>query len=135
MSQFDRIKKDLEAMGGKVDEGSVAVLPDGSGCFTASLPLPEDHWLHAGTKGCEPPPMPLRVGTADPRREALNEAVWAAGKYAVRVTTDNGKLSDFDPDAMVQNFVVGLLGYHTEDGLSEDEWANPDPIPPEFGKS
>jgi hypothetical protein len=22
-------------------------LPDGSGFFTASLPLPDDHWIHA----------------------------------------------------------------------------------------
>ena len=38
-------------------------------------------------------------------------------------------IEDFDPDAMVQNFVVGMLGYHTSDALTNDEWALPDPIP------
>lgn len=30
-----------------------------------------------------------------------------------------------DPDALLQNLVVGFLGYWTNDGLSSDEWANP----------
>ena len=49
-----------------------------------------------------------------------------AGKYAVRCATMNGKEMDFDPDALLQNLVVGFLGYFTEDGLDhEDDWANP----------
>ena len=42
-----------------------------------------------------------------------------------------GKEDDFDPDALVQNMITGLLGYHTPSGLSEmgDDWANPSPIP------
>ena len=37
----------------------------------------------------------------------------------------NGKEMDFDPGALLQNLVVGMLGYWTENGLSSDEWANP----------
>jgi hypothetical protein len=47
------------------------------------------------------------------------------GKYATRCATMNGKEMDFDPDALLNNLVVGLLGYWTESGLSSDEWANP----------
>jgi hypothetical protein len=42
----------------------------------------------------------------------------------------HGQEMDFDPDALCQNLVVGLLGYHTPDGLTSDTWANPDPVPP-----
>ena len=109
----------------KPDEDGVTKLPDGSAFFTASLPLPADHWLYTETEECEPPPMPLRMGTDDPDRQKMNAAVRAAGRYAVRAATNNGKIDDFDPDAMVQNFVVGMLGYHTPNGLSEDDSENP----------
>jgi hypothetical protein len=115
-----------------IDEAGI--LPDASGFFTASLPLPNDHWLYSTTPDgfTGPPPMPLRMGTADPRRQAFNEAVRAAAQYAVRASTRCGKDDDFDPDALVQNMVVGLLGYHTPDGLDEEAWGNPSPIPPAF---
>jgi hypothetical protein len=58
-------------------------------------------------------------------REQLRVALWDAGKYAVRSATMNGAEMDFDPDALCQNLVVGMLGYFTEDGLSGDAWANP----------
>lgn len=88
-------------------------LPDGSGAFTASWPLPKTHWLYA--EGHEEPPMPMRVGVG-PQRNQLADLVRRAARYAIRASTMNGKETDFDPDAMVQNFVVGLLGYWTEDG-------------------
>lgn len=106
-------------------------LPDGSGFDTLSLPLPEEHWIYQhGTDGFqEPPPMPFRMGTADPRRQQFNEMVSAAARYAIKASTMHGEASDFDPDAMVQNFVVGMLGYHTPDGLGSDAWQNPRPLP------
>jgi hypothetical protein len=113
-------------VGGTIQE--CAVLPDGSGFATMSMPLPKDHWLTAD--GHDEPPMPLRVGKKQSlwigqpdrltplNRTELAEQVRAAAKYAIRASTMNGKENDFDPDAMVQNFVVGLLGYWTDDGLS-----------------
>lgn len=123
-------RKIIDDAGGKVDEDSVMALPDGSGCFTASFPLPSDHWLTAPTKGLyDAPPMPFRMG-AGPERDAVAEKIRTAAKYAIRGSTMNGKEEDFDPDAMVQNMIVGLLGYWTEGGLSSDDWANPNPVPP-----
>lgn len=96
------------------------ILLDGSAFTRASVPLPEDHW---STKpGHSVPPMPMRIGTG-PLRDALVEMVRDAVRYAVRASTTNGTM-DFDPDAMVQNMIVGLLGYWTEDGRSTDAWAN-----------
>ena len=101
-------------------------LPDGSGFFTASFPLPKDHWIYeANTR----PPMPLRMSPEE--RHKWQDKVREAIKYAVRGATMSGKEADFDPDALVQNAIVGLFGYHTADGLSDiDPWANPKKIPP-----
>jgi hypothetical protein len=81
-----------------------------------SVPLPEDHWLTA--EGVNNSPMPFRMGTDDPRRGEWVEKISKAARYAVRASTMNGKSVDFDPDAMVENFVVGMLGYWTRDGES-----------------
>lgn len=113
-----------EMLGGRVE--SMERLPDGSGAATVSYPLPKDHWLTRPSEAYEAPPMGLRLGTASPLHEVLVREVRAAARYAVRASTMNGTEEDFDPDALVQNFVVGLLGYHTPDGLSDDEWANPE---------
>ena len=109
------------------------VLPDGSGFFTASMPLPADHWLTAAPSGdYEPPPMKLRMA-AGPARDAMAELLREAARQAIRASTLNGAEPDFDPDALVQNLVVSLLGYWSEDGTAgSDVWANPDPIPPLF---
>lgn len=118
------VEKLADDLGGKIEEA--AVLPDGSGFAVISYPLPADHWLYAVPRGrYEPPPMPMRMGKDDPRRRGMTEALRKAARYAIRASTMNGKEMDFDPDAMVGNFVVGFLGYHTEDGLSADDWANP----------
>jgi hypothetical protein len=116
----------IEGAGGKVEHVG-GPLPDGSGFATASFPLPKDHWLTA--PGFNTPPMPFRCGWGDKRVE-LTKQIRAAARYAVRSATMNGAEDDFDPDAMVQNFVTGMLGYSTADGTSSDEWANPDPLPP-----
>ena len=88
-------------------------LPDGSGFFTMSLPLPKDHWLYATSPN--PPPMPMRIGLGA-KRDKLAAQISRAARHAIRASTMNGKEMDFDPDAMVQNMVIGMLGYRTEDG-------------------
>ena len=111
----------------------ITVLPDGSAFGVMSLSLPDDHWLFADPEsGNEEPPMPMRIGTDDPRRTEMRKMLYQAGRYAVRTATSNGEIDDFDPDALIQNLVVGMLGYNTSDGLShlvvdENEIINPIP--------
>lgn len=125
---IERLADDL---GGKIDE--LVVLPDGHGFATMSLPLPADHWLTKETEQYEAPPMPFRLGTDHPQHNEWVEKIRAAARYAVRAATMNGKENDFDPDALVQNMVVGMVGYWTADGLSSDDWSNPNPVPPIHG--
>ena len=92
-------------------EGDFNVLPDGSAFFTASFPLPKDHWLYApqcdkwddvrGTRADTPYPI---LGTI--HRESVIKAL----RYAVRGATMCGKEMDFDPDALVLNAVYALCG-------------------------
>lgn len=107
-----KVKTFIEQLGGSVEE--VHSLPDGSGFATATFELPKDHWIYAEKDNV--PPMPMKVGTDDARRPELEEQVSAAARYAIRGATMNGKEMDFDPDALVQNMIVGLLGYYTPDG-------------------
>ena len=102
-----------------MSKDDINVLPDGSAFTTATFPLPADHWVY--DKDANDPPMPLRVGVGktlrvEMSREELAVAVWAAAKHAVRGATFDGEDMDFDPDALCQNMVVGLLGFFTEDG-------------------
>jgi hypothetical protein len=115
---LNQLAKDL---GGTIEEA--VELPDGSGFAVMSLPLPADHWLTQ--PGFSVPPMPFRRGANHPEREPWANAIREAGKYAIRASTMNGQEIDFDPDAMLQNLVVGMLGYWTDNGLSSDGWANP----------
>lgn len=96
-----------------VDADGVVRLPDGSGFFVQSFPLPKTHWIY--NDGPNDPPMPMRIG-AGPERDALAKQIRHAARFALRASTMNGKEMDFDPDAVVQNMIVGLLGYWTEDG-------------------
>jgi hypothetical protein len=84
-------------------------LPDGSGFFVASLPLPEDHWLYAPREWDQ-----IRENYADLPvpilTHAQREAVIAAVRYAIRGATMCRQETDFDPDALVQNAVVALCG-------------------------
>ena len=89
----------------------VTVLPDGSAFFTASYPLPKDHWLYKERqegwdheRDCFPD-RPMPVFTHEYREQVI-----VAARYAIRAATRCGKDSDFDPDALVQNLVVALLG-------------------------
>ena len=108
------VKELIEGAGGTVTE-IVGPLPDGSGYATASFPLPKDHWIYKETGE---PPVPFLMGTDNPDREEWCRKIWEAGKYAVKGATLNGEEMDFDPDALIQNLVVGMLGYHTPDGKS-----------------
>lgn len=114
----------------KAEASPVTVLPDGSAFSTMTFPLPKDHWLTA--EGYNIPPMPMRMGVGS-ERNTMAEKVRAAARYAVRASTMNGAEDDFDPDAMVQNMVVGLLGYWTADGANGevDSTGTPlfDPVP------
>lgn len=96
--------------------GPGVILPDGSAAFVAAWPLPKTHWIYA--EGDNVPPMPMRTGTSRARERTVMAAhIKDAARYAIRASTMNGKETDFDPDAMVQNMIVGLLGYWTENGL------------------
>lgn len=123
------VQEIADAVGGKITEAGR--LPDGSGFAIMSMPLSKNHWIYKPNDGeFNVPPMPFKIGTLDaPRcnmdRHMLTEALREAGKYAVRCATMNGRDMDFDPDALLHNLVTGFLGYNTEDGLSEDDWANP----------
>jgi hypothetical protein len=102
----------IKEAGGIVDPASLMQLPDGSGCFTASFPLPRDHWLYEPTGE---PPAPWRVGEGE-RRSDLAGHITQAARYAIKASTMSGLDDDFDPDALVQNMLVGMLGYWTHDG-------------------
>lgn len=108
-------------LNGKIE--SLSILPDGSGSAVVSYPLPLDHWIYETNEYgfCGEPPMPMRMGTSNPEREKMAKMLRKAGKYAVKVATNCGKDMDFDPDALVNCLIVGLLGYYTEDGLSHIE--------------
>ena len=113
------LEKLATAMGGKLDSVS-GQLPDGSGCATMSFPLPKDHWLTRDDRS-EEPPMPFRRGVDEPDREEWVEKLREAARWAIKASTDNGKLggggdNDYDPDAMVTNFVIACVGFWTEDG-------------------
>lgn len=114
LSQLKTLAKDLD---GNLDEfGS---LPDGSGFAVMSLPLPKNHWLTKS--GFDNPPMPMRIGTGNPLRIMMEDALVKAGRYAVRAATGNGEILDFDPDALVRELVIGMLGYYTTTGLFKDD--------------
>jgi hypothetical protein len=110
-----------------------------------ACPYPKDHWIY---QKHHVPPMDLRMGEGDllhltilsdipniaPRgmmvinKKQAAGLINAAGRYAIRASTMNGREIDFDPDAMLQNLVVAFLGYWTHDGLDHD---NPEfnPVP------
>jgi hypothetical protein len=88
----------------------VTVLPNGSAFAVGSFPLPKDHWLTQ--PGHNEPPMPWRTDDGSPRRKALEEAIRAVGKHALRASTLNGQDMDLDPDALIQNLIIGFLGYY-----------------------
>ena len=105
------------------------VLPDGSAFFTASMPLPKDHWIYA--PNCQEWDE-LRDTSADVPHPILTSAdrqfVIAAVRYAVRGATMNGKDVDFDPDALVQNACYALCGPSGTSISSDEEAREPSSI-------
>jgi hypothetical protein len=89
----------------------VTILPDGSAFFTASFPLPDDHWIYAlksdrwdNDRNCvSDTPQPILDHSFQP-------AIVNAVRWAIRNATMNGRDSDFDPDALVQSVVYALCG-------------------------
>jgi len=90
----------------------------------------KNHWLYDARGRTRPPPMPMRMGTG-PLRAAYEEAVRDASRWAIKSTTNNGTDMNFDPDTMVEHFVIALLGYNTADGTGAP-WENPKPLPPRY---
>lgn len=99
----------IEAEAQRVPSEPVTVLPDGSAFAVVSFPLPSDHWLYAEREyaldAVEPTDLPAPILT-----HALRAEIVAAMRYAIRAATDCGKISDFDPDALVQNAVYAMCG-------------------------
>lgn len=114
------VKNMIEGAGGAV-HAVVGPLPDGSGFMTASFPLPKDHWIYEETGE---PPMPFRMGTDNPIRREWMEKITESARYAIKASTMSGKEMDFDPDAMIQNLIVGMLGYWTVDGFSNSDFGD-----------
>lgn len=152
---LDPIEQIAAACGGKITE-RVNDVGDGSGFAILSIPLRKDHWIYQkdDIEGVSfksnIPPMPFRMGSKTKcaifitnkinennddqmailiDKRQFEKAIRAAGKYAVRCATMNGTEIDFDPDALLQNLVVGFLGYWTENGLTGDledsKWCDP----------
>lgn len=126
MNDLESLAKDL---GATIDARGMA--PDGSGWATMSMPLPADHWSTKHNPEFETPPMPFRMGEG-PLRDLWAANIRDAARYAYRASTMQGRELDLDPDALVQNFVIGMLGYWTPDGISSDTFANPTPLPASY---
>ena len=79
-------------------------LPDGSGCFTASMPLPKHHWIYGVRR--EVHPVLRGMNDIPEVRAAVREAL----QEAVKGATMCGREEDWDPDALVQNALYHLFG-------------------------
>lgn len=103
-------------------QSTAAKLPDGSALFLMSFPLPPDHWLtqprvYATESSFDTVDKPTPI-----LWRAIHEHnVRAAAKWAIRVSTDCGREMDFDPDALVMNFVYAICGPATHGELKEHE--------------
>lgn len=112
---LDKLKEIARACDGEIKE--IMLFPGGHGCATMEIPLRKDHWIYTERLGLEPP-MPFKMGISD-LRDVVAEKIREAGKYALLASSYTAAEVGFDPDAFLQNLVVGLLGYWTDDGLSK----------------
>ncbi|HXQ34626.1 MAG TPA: hypothetical protein VN843_11495 [Anaerolineales bacterium] len=86
-------------------------LPDGSGFFIGSFPLSKDHWLYQPTPEVWDEKRDCSLDTPVPvLDQSLRSAVKTAVRYGLRAATMNGKVTDFDPDALVLNICYALCG-------------------------
>lgn len=95
---------------------------------TITTTAPEDHWLTRSGNGDSPAPFrtaakeSLTATWSDGRvapplsRHQLADRIVDAAQYAMRAVTLNGTATTFDPDALIDALVVGLLGYWTDTG-------------------
>lgn len=81
--------------------------------FVASLPLPKDHWLYEPADNTVPLKTLSEFVTPNTYPD-LKQAITAAAKRAIKAATLNGKEQNFDPDALVQNLVIQMLGYRLD---------------------
>jgi hypothetical protein len=78
---------------------------------TASFPLPSSHWIYQrdpdGFHPAQPPPLFNESARLQPKlRQQLLEAM----RWAVQVSTNCGRDTDFDPDALVMNLLTACFG-------------------------
>lgn len=91
---------------------TTTILHNGSAFFTASLPLPKDHWLTApdvpgwDSKRRTAPDTPHPFLNHTEHRGRVVEAM----RWAIRGATMRGQIQDFDPDALVKNAVYAMCG-------------------------
>jgi hypothetical protein len=72
------------------------------------ISLEKDHWLYK--EGTDAPPTPMYVAMGAPKRKKIEKDVKEAARWAIRVASKNGADHGFDPDLLVEYFVIGLLG-------------------------
>jgi hypothetical protein len=90
-----------------IDNG--VALPDGSGFAVVSFPLPADHW--SKDQGDLVPPASIaRLAGSASEREWWRKRITDAGRYAFRCASFKGRTADIDPDALIMQLVVGLIG-------------------------
>jgi hypothetical protein len=70
--------------------------------------LDDGHWLTQ--PGDNVLPAPVLKPTSDKKRAELATAIREAGQYALRTVSENGRVATFDPDALLQNLVLALMG-------------------------
>lgn len=70
--------------------------------------LSDGHWLTQ--PGDDVAPAPVLKASTDKKRAELVTAIREAGMYALRTVSENGRTAAFDPDALLQNLVVALMG-------------------------
>lgn len=73
---------------------------------TASMSLPSDHWIYEPE---EDGPPAIKVSD-EAKKDQLRKVVAKAARNAIRAATMSGKEPDFDPDALVQNLLVQMIG-------------------------
>lgn len=99
----EKAKEIAEMTGGKLV--SVMDYGNGEGGCVVSFPLPKDHWIFSEDENL-PPRHPEEWTSFNAR-----EYVRAAARYAIRASIPRGVDPDFDPDAMAQNFEIGMAGF------------------------
>lgn len=87
------------------DSTTVHRLPDDSAFFTAQQPLPKDHWLYQDEVACS-----LFIEVTPEEHADWHKQLLPIFRNAIRGATNFGREMDFDPDALVQNLMVGTLG-------------------------